>query len=369
MVMGMKVLQLITDLAPYGAQRIAVDLCLGLRDRGISVELACLQGCAIRDVEDRLVRAGIPVHKCSGLFQLPRLLRRESYDILHTHLPFGHIAGRTAARMLSAPLVVVSTIHLPPWELRPSRFRALRLALRFRGPIVAASESIRVGLIRKMYIPARKINVIHNGVALIEADQPSPLREELNIPASCPLLGTASRLSPEKGLDVLLHSLALLFKRRQVFHCVIAGAGPLETDLRRLALKLKLQDRVHFLGFRRDVPRILKALDVFILPSRYEAFGLAAAEALRAGVPVVATDAGGIRELVRNGQTGILVQPEDPAALTEGICRMLDHPSQSLTFSRQARSVIREHFSLKKMIDAYAVFYYHFLSTMRKKMP
>ena len=169
--------------------------------------------------------------------------------------------------------------------------------------------------------PAEKIAVVHNAVELDRFGDPAPpgLRAELGA-ADAPLVLTAARLDDQKGLPVLLEAAARL--PGAIF--ALAGEGPEEENLRRLAERLGVADRVLFLGRREDVPSLLAACDVFALPSLYEGSSLALLEAMAAGRAVVSSAIPGTDELVEDGRSGLLVQPGDSEALAAALARVLD---------------------------------------------
>jgi glycosyltransferase involved in cell wall biosynthesis len=159
-------------------------------------------------------------------------------------------------------------------------------------------------------------------------------------------------VEPKKGLRILLEAIAQLERGGSQASCqlVIVGEGPAEQDLRSLCQSLGIASRVVFVGVRRDIPRLLPLFDVFVLPSLYEGFGIAILEAMAAARPVVATTVGGIPEFVRQGETGILVEPGDAASLAEAISSLLQHPEQAQEMGLKGQKVVRDHFGIATVV-------------------
>jgi glycosyltransferase involved in cell wall biosynthesis len=174
------------------------------------------------------------------------------------------------------------------------------------------------------------------------------VRAELGLPPDARLIVTVSRLHPQKALHVLLEALANLPSR---VHLAVVGEGPLESELKETAATLGVSERVVWLGFRDDVGDYLAAADVFCLSSRWEAVALAAKEAVLVDTPVVATDVGGMRELLEDGVSGRLVSKDDASALAAGLLDVLDHPDRAATFARNARAALAARFSTADMLD------------------
>ena len=195
--------------------------------------------------------------------------------------------------------------------------------------------------------PAR-VALVYNGVDADGIASAAPAA--LGLPADALAIGFAGRLDPQKGADLLPDIWERIHPRLPNAHLVIVGQGSCEKEMRR---RMEGSPRVHWLGFRRDVPAILRALDLLVVPSRTEAFGLAAAEAMAAGVPVVASTAGGLPEVVMDGETGVLVPPEDPAAVAEAVVSLAGDADARRRLGDAGRERVRRHFSLDAVLDGY----------------
>lgn len=257
-------------------------------------------------------------------FGLRRVLRRHSPDVFHSHMssPVACKWGLGAAVAARVP-AVLGTVQVISAGYVPDRSTLLQLRLLARGVdrYLAVSAAIAAELAGAYGWPAEKIAVVHNAVELDRFGDPAPpgLRAELGA-AEAPLVLTAARLDDQKGLPVLLEAAARL--PGAVF--ALAGEGPEEADLRRLAERLGVADRVLFLGRRDDVPALLAACDVFALPSLYEGSSLALLEAMAAQRAIVSSAIAGTDELIEDGRTGLLVPPGDSEALAAALARVLD---------------------------------------------
>lgn len=313
----------------YGGEVHLRDLACALAGRGHRVS------CVVRprsELASRLQDDGLDVHRLrlrdwyepTSVLQLQRLLRRLDPDILHSHTPRDYYLAATASSGL--PVSNVGTRH----QLHPINApRVKRPFLRRFEAMIAVSEAVRDGLICSG-LEARRLVTVPNGVREPGREGPPELlREELGLSeVAGPLVGCVGRLCPTKGLDVLLWAASMLRGRWPGLQLVIiggdAGGSSYAAKLKDLARNLRLS--VRFCGYRRQAARFMRAFDMLVVPSRAEPFGLVTVEALARGVPVVATRSGGSREIVRDGQEGLLVPPDDPEALAAAISLLLaDH--------------------------------------------
>ena len=181
---------------------------------------------------------------------------------------------------------------------------------------------------------------------------PGQVRRDLAVPADAPVIGTVARLAEQKRLDRLLNAVVLL----PDVHCVIAGQGELEAELRSLAGSLGITGRVHFLGFRSDVPNVLDALDLFVLTSEREGMANSMLEALAAGVPVISSPVSGAEEALSPGESGrapgLIVEP-DPALLAGEISALFADDRRLAAMSHEASRRARERFSIDRSLDAW----------------
>jgi glycosyltransferase involved in cell wall biosynthesis len=279
------------------------------------------------------------------VLELARLLRKAKPDVFHAHLswPLAAKYPLLAAVLARVPAVVATVQVYPEFRIERSTYlqhRALALGV---DRYIAVSENIAGLLGGKLGWPRHKIEVIYNGVSVDRFERPPDpeLRRALSGGSDRRIFLTAARLAPQKGLDVLLRA-AVHVPDAQF---VVAGDGPERPRLEAEAEQLGILDRFRFLGLRDDVPELLAASDVFVLPSLFEGSSLAVLEAMAAGKPVVTSAIGGTDELVDDGESGLLVPPGDAGALALALNRVLAQPELRAKLGATARDRARDSFS------------------------
>jgi len=165
------------------------------------------------------------------------------------------------------------------------------------------------------------------------------------------VVGTVARLSRQKGIEYLLHAAKTVIKQFPDITFIIAGKGPLESQLKGLSIKLGISDKVKFLGFNDDIPKLLSVIDIFVLPSLWEGMPNVVLEAMAAGKPVIATDTGGSKDIIDSGINGVLVEPKNSEALAEAILALLGDPAQRKRLGESARDKVKERFPIDKMVS------------------
>jgi glycosyltransferase involved in cell wall biosynthesis len=277
-----------------------------------------------------------------------RAISHHRPDIFHANLhhSWSGTYGILAAQLTRGVRTVAVEHSLWPVYTPGQRRRRQALARRLDGH-VAVSLRLARDVEDLLGLPADSIATIHNGVPDIRAEPLPRLRKE-------PTLGFVGRLAAdEKGLDVLLHAVARLPEAA----AVLVGDGPDRVRLEQLAAELGIAGRVVFTGWSNDVRRLLPTFEVLVQPSRREGFGIALVEAMLAELPVVATRAGGMSEVVVDGVTGITVPPEDPDALAAAARALLDDPDRRHAMGREGRRIARERFSDLAMARSFAGLY------------
>ena len=364
--MSVRVAQLVTELDPGGAERVVHDIATGL-DPGRFEPLVISVRPATGDVAGWLARAGVPVRSVGsrgrlGLGDARRLetiLREERVEILHAHLVRAIHLGAKAGRRAGVG-ATVATVHDIQRMLGRLRLGAMRRAAGRLDAAACVSEAARGDLVARVGIAPEKVRVIPNGIDPARFEGPfdrDETRRSLGVDKDAFLVLSLGRLRPEKGHDVALRAMTLAAREEPRARLVVVGDGPQRARLERLASRLGLGARAVFAGQREDVPAILSAANCMVAPSRYEGFGLAAAEAMAAGLPVIASDVYALPELIEDGVSGMLVPPEEPGELAKAVLRALRDGGLARALGAAARERVRERFTLGKMLRSYESLY------------
>ena len=346
-----------------GGQRQVAGLCCYLRDQGHAVKLLCRPASDLESWAHREHIDSLPVQmKCAfspgTVLKMRSLIKRERPDVVHLHASKAHVLGSAAARLAGVPVVIATRrMQDPITSLWPntSAYGSWTDAL------VAISQTAMDAMVAARVTPD-KIRIIESGVDVDTFADASPdpdLRKSLSIGDDVPIVCAAAILSERKGIGYLIEATSILEKVGKRVCLVIVGDGPTRADLQQLASTLDA--RVHFLGFRDDMPSVLASIDVFAMPSLSEGLGVAALEAMAAARPVVASAVGGLRESVLHDITGFLVPPRDPKALAEAIGKLLDDPRMAADFGAAGRARVRSNYSLHNMAARNEALYFELL--------
>ena len=355
----MKILHVETGRHLYGGAQQAIYLAKGLQARGIDNKLVCIPGGG----PDHAARAaGVPVSNlnCAGdhdlafAFRLRQRVLHENPDIMHCHSRRGgDFLGGLAATGTSVPAVISRRVD--------NTESALIAGLRYRPfcKVIAISKAI-AGVLRRAGLEEDRLIVIRSAVdteTIATSVDCEAFRGEFGLSANDIAMAAAAQLIPRKGHRYLLEAVARIRGRHPSLKLIIFGQGPLENELRERTAKLGLGDTVQFAGFRQDMDDYLACLDLLAHPALSEGLGVAALKAAAAGVPVVGFAAGGLSEAVADGETGILVAPQDVDALGEAIARLAENEELRRTFGDAGRARMQRDFSIESMVDAHVQLY------------
>jgi len=351
----MKLLFLITRAEHGGAQTHLFELIDGFRS-AFEVHLATGEE-GFLTVEAR--RLGIQVHILPNLIQplnflrdvlafkeilsLIRLLRP---SLVHAHSSKAGFLGRLAARAAGVPAVF--TAHGwgfadgVSWRRKMVATIGERVASRFSNGIITVSEADRELALRYRVVPLRSMTVVHNGVRDTSEQSHPDAGDAAHIVM-------VARFSPQKDQALLLKALV---GQEEPFRLSLVGEGPKQTAVQVLAKELGLSGRVKFLGACGDVSRILAGANVFVLTSNWEGLPISILEAMRAGLPVIASDVGGVREAVVDGETGFLVDRGNLVMLRSRLLQLLGDPELRKKMGEAGRQRYLEHFAVEQMLEA-----------------
>ncbi len=353
-----RVVEILATGTNGGAQELLFSLLSGLdRARYDACVVALSPGSSVR----RLQRAGIPTmviddpDDAIAVGALAAHLARINPEIIHNHMYRAEIVGTKAALALQAAgyprPYVVSTVHSSRVRSAEDR-EALRRLTPSMDRLVAVSKSIESKLADegRTGVP---ISLVYNGVDLERYDHQEPcctLREEYGMEPGSPIVGVVARLEPEKGHPTLLDAWPMVLREFPDAYLLIVGEGSRSEALAAQAAELRVGHRVVFTGRREDMPAVTAALDVAVLPSYREAQGLSVLEAMALSRPVVASNVGGIPEMIEDGVTGLLVPPRDPDALAAAILRLLRDHRLADMLGRAGHDLAYRRFCLEQMI-------------------
>ena len=316
----MKILHLIPDLGLGGAQRELCYLATAMDRNRFQMQVA-IWG-PQEDLCKELEVLGVDVVRLRGVGRsLVRLalalgshVRRTRPDVIHTHLFDADLVGTLVAR--ACGVRCCSTIHSGTFfEVRRHRWRYRCLAL-LVSRFFPVSQALSDVLVQRCRVPAARAHVIRNGIDMTRF-APSPARD--GAVTRGPIIGTLARLIPSKGIRILLDAIPHLLQKYPEALLLVGGGGEEQEALERQARALGIADRVVFVGPVQDPRDFYRRLDVFVLPSLDEAFGLVVLEAMAMGLPVIGTRVGGVPEVLTHGVNGWLVEPGDSAVLAAGL--------------------------------------------------
>jgi glycosyltransferase involved in cell wall biosynthesis len=377
----LRIFHLVPDMNFGGLQKVVRLLAVSQKQVGHSVAIGCWTNAGNHpEAEKELESAGVNVlylrrgtdgEMASGrMILLNRLkghLDRRQADILHVHNPFGYyLYGALAARAAGATRIV-NTIHATAMFDHPrfgSRGRAVfRIAAMLTDGFVSVCPEVDTFLRNRFRLPGRKLYVVDNGIDL------SPF---LAVPARqrAPeaVFGCAGRMAPEKNHRVLIDAFAMLYRTHGNIRLRLLGGGPLETTLKEHVRHLGLEDVVEFPGFSHDVPEFLSGLDIYVLPSDFEALPLSLLEAIASGLTVVATAVGGVPRIVENTGSGWLCPPGNANALMTAMELALAASDRG-DRAEKARHLVAERYSVQRMARDYERVYQTLLHKKDAALP
>jgi glycosyltransferase involved in cell wall biosynthesis len=377
---GIRLLNVVPTLLCGGTENHFMTLSRSLDPSRFDLSFACLRkwGPFVEELKARqipLVEYRLATFRSlNALVQQARLARyvkQQAIDIVHTYSFYGNVFAIPPGRF-AAPVVVASIRDRGPY-LTPMQRRVQRHVCKLADRILVNAEAVKQWLLDDGY-DASRIEIIPNGIDVrrfVETDR-AAVRRSLGVPESARVVGVVSRLSRLKGIETFLESAAVIAKQADDVRFVIVGEpSPIKNreyldELSGLARSLGIGDKVIFTGLRSDVPAVMSALDVSVMPSLNEALSNVLLESMAAGAPVVATDVGGTSEALANGVNGLLVPPSRPELMAAAIQQLLDAPPLARRLADAARRTIDDRFSLDRMVHATEALYERLLSSKQR---
>ncbi|WP_426751410.1 spore coat polysaccharide biosynthesis glycosyltransferase ExoK [Myxococcus sp. Y35] len=292
------------------------------------------------------------------VYRMARWLRRNRVELVHVHDFYSTMVAVPAAK-LAGTKVIVGRLDLSHWQGKARRAVHARLT-RMADHVIGNAEAIRNQLITEEGLPASRVSVIHNGLDLprFEARQREGLRGPLPDAGGAPVVVHVANMNhPVKRQEDLLLALAMLRHEGLTLHAFLVGDGPRRPDLEKLAGELGVSDTVHFLRHRTDVPAIYARATFGVLCSTAEGMSNAVMEGMAAGLPMVVTRVGGNPDLIRDGERGLVVEPERPAQLAQAFRHLLSNPEKAREMGQAARDFVARELSLEKMVRRHDTLY------------
>lgn len=379
------VMQIILDLKRAGAQEVARTLAEHLQTNGCTVTVCAFQDGPMRaEIEKLGVKVEILSRPRYSVVSLPKFLaemrriQRELAQLIETHhidvaqthilevldflvLTLKHKAnlGVVLWTMQNAEFLPTGKHHLIGLKRLAYRLLYRLLASRVDG-FIAVSDEVRQSLLKQLGPIQDKIFTICNAVDLEPFERPGDkmaLCAQLGLNAQAHLIATVGRLTEQKGHRYLIDAAASVVSTYPNAHLLFIGDGKLRSELQQQAQQAGLLQNIHFLGIRGDVPNLLAAVDLFVLPSLWEGLSVALLEAMAAGKPIVATAVSGTIEAMIHGETGLIVPPRDSRALADAIVQCLSNPAQARAMGQAAKQHVQMNFSAQKQAGEHVALY------------
>ena len=385
-----QLVKFLTAFGVGGTEKQVANLTQRMDRRSFDVSFACTSrwGEMINEIEGQ---QGISIseYPLESLYELnafrqqwrfAQALRRNRTQIVHSYNFYANMFSLPAAKLAGVPGIVASIRDMGVY-LSPMKLRAQKLICRLADRVVVNAGAIRDWLIEQGYDP-RKIVVIRNGVdtsRFIDRGDGAALRRELGLPAGVPLVVLLARLNPTKGIEDFLQAAVKVRERHPDAWFLAVGEcftrdpeGQIVVDtayrqaLQDRAASLGLTDRMRFTGLRKDVPQVLAAAAVSVLPSISEGISNSLLESMAAGVPVVATRVGGTPEAIDDGEQGLLVPVNEPQSLADAISRVLADPALAARLGANGRRRVAEEFSFDAVVRKTERLYRELLAEKRR---
>ena len=348
---------LLTSFAIGGTERQMVELARRLDPSRFRAHIACFhrRGRLLDDIPSRIAIREFPVQGFANPAAVGRLLAFASWcrsinaAVVHTCDLYANIFGLPGAALAGVPVRIGNRREIVTGDKSPAKLRAQRLAYRCAHAVVANSSAARDQLEREG-VPAEKLRLIANGLdtgRFVPAAPRAAIRRIVMV----------ANLRPEKGHDTLLAAAPRILARHPDASFTFVGDGPRRAALETLARALGVTGRVHFAGESRDVAPLLAQHDLFVLPSRSEAFPNALIEAMATALPVVATAVGGILVVIRPGVNGQLVRPDDVDGLADAVLALMDDPAAAAALGQAARADVERHYTIDRMVERFEQLY------------
>ena len=366
-----RVMHLINSYSLAGAEKLAFDIVTRIDKARFEVficSIASIKDNIERDMREKLENCGVKTltinkiltkQRFISIVKLVRILSKNKIDILHTHCPSPDFYGRASA-FLSHLNLVFSTIH----NTKGYSLWRERVMKNITTKYIAISEEVEEYALKILKIPTKKIKIIYNGIdvenylnCLVKKENKL---KKLGIKNYGKIITTIGRVNEQKGHIYFIKAAELVLKKFPDTYFLIIGDTQNDKYLYQKLIKIikskNLKNKIMFTGIRQDIPEILAISDVFVLPSIYEGFSLVTIEAAMAGLPIVGTDVGSIRQIVIDGENGLIVHPKDINGLANGMKYILSNENRAKNMGLKGKRIAKK-FAIEKTVSEYEQLY------------
>ncbi len=345
---------MIFDATPHwsgGANRILL-FSKELKKRGHTITACCLPGSGLSTIllEEKISVYTIDPKSDVNLFIVPKLINlivKEKIDLIEICSPKFYWVASLAGKLTNRKVILTRNV---PYRKKGVKKQINRLLYtQLIDSIIAVSDKIKRELIEDYAIPEHDIRVIYDGIDLLSFNKLK--RAVDNIDPAPYVVAVISRLDAHKGLECFIAAIPDIVEKIGAVSFLIVGTGSIELQLKELAKKLNIQDKVFFTGFRKDIPEILSEVDITVMPSPEEGMSMSALESMASSRPVVATSGSGLVDVIVNNVSGMIVKPDDSKGLANGVIRLLGSDYRQIGMA--ARQIAEEKFELQKVVSQY----------------
>ena len=368
-----KILHIVEDLKIGGLEKVIATIALGLNKSRYGVHVWCLARGG--DIASELIGQGVKVkilgkssyHNPLSILSLALQLRKEQFDVFHSHGYFASTFGRLAAILACIP-VIITHVHSTYFEYKKRNLLIEKFLARFTGRIICVSRAVQKFVTEIEGIKEVKTCVIYNAAGNqknehINLDK-GRMRKSIGIDDKDLLIIIVASLTENKGHRILLAAFNYVLLKHPSIKLLIVGDGPLNADIQATTKYLNIEQQVIFTGQRKDVPELLQISDIAALTSLYrEGLGISLIEAMAFGLPLIGTSLGGIPELIEDHGNGLLVAPGNVDDLTSAIETLVTNRDLRERMGQKSRLIYEEKFTISRMMKEIVTLYEHLLDT------
>ena len=360
------IIWMIDSLGPGGAEQLMPTMMKRFKDAGFNIRVCALQTRAGNPIAADLKRIGLPVDLIPvpnlrhplNLFRVLSYFKIHRPQLVHTQLEFSDILGTLAARILGIPSV--STVHILD-KSAEKKSKVMRLKLRrfvlrkFCSRIIAVSEKTRTHHLKTGGLDPNKVTTVYNGIDIARfkvtnESQITKTKQVLHLPLNSQIIITVAVLREPKGIQYMINALPAILEEIPDIHYLVVGDGAYGTSLKDLSAALSIQDHITFAGHRTDIPDLLACGDIFVLPTLGDALPTVLIEALAAGKPIVASNVGGVPEIIENGVNGVLIPPGDSSGLADACLQLLKNREQASQMILAGSQTVWQRFNVDAQV-------------------